>query len=511
MTASSQSNLSRRGLLKLMGGLAAASGVTALIAACGAPAAPTAAPAAPKPTEAPKAAEPTKPAAAAPTSAPAAAAPTAAAKPTEAPKAAAPTAAPTAASKPAAATGGKLVVWNSPSFNKIADDAIGSVYDAWCKANGATLDYQVIAANEWNNRVTAAIQAKQVPDVIYTFESDTMFYRAQDLLADVTDTINAAKNTEGGIFEAGLLAVGYQGKYYGVPYVVNPWVMHTRIDILKEAGVEYPKTWDDMIAMSPKVSKPPTIYTLAMDLSNDGDSNSHLIPFFFTFGGAMQNEQGALTFKSPETLAAIEKVKEMYTKKLIPPGAIGWNDSSANNKAYQSRQCVFTYNPNSIYAYLDESDKPLRDVTGMYGQPAGPKGSYDLVDVRGFSAFKASAGAKNADGAVAALKWFIDLKNYEKVIETGLNRWAPIYKNMMDRPMWSEKPAYKEYKRIMQNGRATYYAGPPNAALQEVANQYILAAMMNDVVTGAVDPAKAMQTAYDKMVEIYKKWKQPVA
>ena len=501
MSESSPSRFSRRLLLKLAGGVAATSGVSALLAACAAPAAPTAvpAPAAPKPTEAPKAAEAPKP-----TEAPKAAE---APKPTEAPKAAAPTTAPA----PAAAGGKKLIVWNQPSFNKVADDAIGAVYDGWCKANGATLGYEVVAANEWNNRMTAAIQAKQVPDVFYTFESDTMFYRAQDLLADVTDILTAAKGTEGGIFEAGLLAVGYQGKYYGIPYVVNPWIMHTRTDLLKEAGVEYPKTWDEMIAMSPKVSKPPTVYTLAMDLSNDGDSNSHLIPFFFTFGGAMQNQDGALTFKSPETLAAIEKVKEMYTKKLLPPGCIGWNDSSANNKAYQSRQCVFTYNPNSIYAFLDEQDKPLRDVTGMYGQPAGPKGTFDLVDVRGFSAFKGSAGAKNPDGAVDSLKYFIDLKNYEKVIDTGLNRWAPVYKNMMDRPLWASKPAYKQYKSIMQNGRATYYAGPPNAALQEVANQYILAAMMNDVVTGAADSAKAMQAAYDKMVEIYKKWKQPVA
>jgi multiple sugar transport system substrate-binding protein len=282
--------------------------------------------------------------------------------------------------------------------------------------------------------------------------------------------------------------------------------MHVREDILKQAGVPYPQTWADVINISSKVSKPPQVYMLGQCLGRDYDSSNHFIPQMWCFGGTMQNNQGALVFKGPGTLEAIKWVKEAYSKQVIPPGATTW-DSTGNNKAYQSRQCVITYNPNSIYAYLEANDKDLTSKTGMYNAPGGPKGAFDGIDIRGFASFK---GCKNPTAAREALSYFIQPKNYEKIIETGLNRWAPIYKNMMDRPLW-DKPAYKNYKKIMTNGRFVAFSGPPNSAIGEVMDQFIISDMLVDVVSNNKDPEKAMNEAYDKMVAIYKKWKQPIA
>ncbi len=416
-----------------------------------------------------------------------------------------------------AKSGGKptLAVWNSPSFNKTADDAIGEVFKQWGDKNSFNIDYQVVPEAERRQRYTAGIEGKQPPDIAYTFESELQYYRAQDLLVDCTDIISDAKTKEGGIFNAALLNVGYEGKYYGAPYVVNPWVMHVRLDLLKAGNVEYPAKWEDVITISPKVSKPPQVFTYAMSLGENNDTSNNFLVMAWAYDAKVQTEQGALEFKGPGMLEAIKVVKEMYDKKVIPPGATTW-DSSGNNKAYQSKQAVLIHNPNSTYAYLEseavkkdatQDAKDLLVNTGMYGMPAGPKGAFDMVDVRAFVAFK---GGKDPAAAKDALKFFIDPKNYEKVIETGLNRWAPIYKNMMNRPMW-DKPAYKNYKQIMQNGQAMAYAGPPNAAMDELLSTWIISRMLQEVCTGGKDPQKAMDDAYAKAVEIYKKWKQPVA
>lgn len=422
-----------------------------------------------------------------------------------------------AATQAPAKSGGKvtLSVWISPSFNQTADDAIGNVFKEWGSKNNYGIDFQVVPEAERRQRYTAAIEAKQPPDIAYTFESELQYYRAQDLLVDVTDVMEDAKKKEGGIFEAALQNVGFQGKYYGVPYVVNPWVMHVRTDILKEAGVEYPKTWEDVITISPKVSKPPQVYTYAMSLGENNDTSNNFLVMAWAYGAQVQTPEGALAFKSPGMVEAIKIVKEMYDKKVIPPGATTW-DSSGNNKAYQSKQAVLIHNPNSVYAQLEsdankpDATKEAKDLlanTGMYGMPAGPKGAFDMVDVRAMVAFK---GGKDPAAAKDALKHFIDPVGYAKVIETGLNRWAPVYKNMMDRPMW-DKPAYKNYRSIMANGRAMAYAGPPNAAMDEFLNTWVITKMLQDVLTGGKSPDKAMDDAYAKAVEIYKKWKQPIA
>jgi ABC-type glycerol-3-phosphate transport system substrate-binding protein len=63
----------------------------------------------------------------------------------------------------------------------------------------------------------------------------------------------------------------------------------------------------------------------------------------------------------------------------------------------------------------------------------------------------------------------------------------------------------------MTNGRFVAFSGPPNSAIGEVMDQFIISDMLVDVVSNNKDPEKAMNEAYDKMVAIYKKWKQPIA
>ena len=402
---------------------------------------------------------------------------------------------------------GPVVIWCEASFVKEVDELMAATFKEWGSKNGWAVDYQVIPPPpESLQRLTAAIQAKQPPDADHLFEGDLQYYRAQGLLEDVSNVINAIKGFEGGLFESGLLGVGFEGKYFGMPYSLTPWIMHTRTDLLKAAGVEYPKTWTDLIAISPKVSKPPQVYTFAMCLGDAEDTMNNFCQIMWGYGGQLQNKEGALTFKSKGTLEAIRVVKEMYDKKVIPPGATTW-DASGNNKAYQSRQTVFSLNPNTIYAWLEINDKPLAEVTGMYGVPAGPAGAFDMIDVRSFVVFR---DGKNPGAAKEALRYFAEPGNYEKVIIASRNRFTPIYKNLLNRPLWAGA-AYTQYKEIMKNGRIRAFAGPPNPALGEVGNTWVVSHMLQEVCAGSKSPEKAMNDAYDQMATIYKKWKVPIA
>ena len=400
-----------------------------------------------------------------------------------------------------------LTVWNLASFIREADQAIGDVFKDWGAKNNTVVDFQTIPPPpEITQRITAALEAKTPPDVFHVFESDLQYYRAQDLTMDLSSVINGVKGNLGGMYDSCLLAAGHQGTYWGVPYAVTPWVMHTRDDLLKQAGVAYPKTWEEMIAIAPQVAKPPQLYCYAMSLGDSDDTDKNFSEILWSYGGQVQNAQGALAFKSPATLAAINVVKEMYDKKVVPPGAITW-DASGNNKAYQSRQAVFSLNPNSIYVWLEQNDKELMGNTGMYGTPGGPKGTFDLIDVRGYVVFK---GGRNSTGGADALRFFMQSANYEKVVTASLNRNAPVFKELMDRPMW-QKPAYRDYKRLLSNAQILAYPGPPNPAQGEVHDTFVIPHMLQAVCTGARNPTQAMNGAYDQMAAVYRKWKQPIA
>src|SRR5437870_13728441 len=69
-----------------------------------------------------------------------------------------------------------------------------------------------------------------------------------------------------GIFESSMAAVLYKGRALGVPLAVNPWPVHARLDLLEQAKVDYPKTWDEFIEVSKKIQSPPRLFAFGMCL-----------------------------------------------------------------------------------------------------------------------------------------------------------------------------------------------------------------------------------------------------
>ena len=143
------------------------------------------------------------------------------------------------------------------------------------------------------------------------------------------------------------------------------------------------------------------------------------------------------------------------THKIIPPGAISW-DNSGNNKAYQSKQAAFVMNPTSIYAYLDGNDKDLQKVTGLFPVPAGPKGSVNQIDTWSLGP---SRRARTPSSAKGLIEYFMQPANYDKIVQSTGGRWVPVYKRLFDSPFWKEKPVFKHFIQMAETGRPAQLRG----------------------------------------------------
>ena len=157
--------------------------------------------------------------------------------------------------------------------------------------------------------------------------------------------------------------------------------MHTRLDLLEKAKVDYPKTWDEFIETSKKIQEPPRLFAFGICLGLTFDTTDNVMNLLWCYGGkTVEADNKTVVLNSPENIAGLKVLEAMFkTHKIIPPGAISWDDSG-NNKAYQSKQAAFVMNPTSVYAYLDGNDKDLQKVTGIFPVPAGPKGSVSQID-----------------------------------------------------------------------------------------------------------------------------------
>ena len=304
-------------------------------------------------------------------------------------------------SRPAQARDKKLVYWHIPTFTPMADEAARQFFDEFCKQAGlkeSEVSFIVVPNSELVPRLSAALEAGSPPDVVRLYKSYVQLYRAQGQLLDVTDVVEKMKKAKGGLFDSSLSAIAYDGHYWGVPFAINPWPMHARVDLLEKAKLDYPKTWDEFVETCLKLQQPP-FYGFGMDVGLTNDASDNIMEVCWGFGGRTTDEKGMADFDNEGNVKGFAFINEMYNvKKIIPRGSVGNGETAYNNKLYQSKQVAFIINPSSVYAYLSDKDPDLMEKTGLFGVPAGPVAQRNLVDTWSLGLFKQSPNPELSRG-----------------------------------------------------------------------------------------------------------------
>src|SRR5580765_6942443 len=390
----------------------------------------------------------------------------------------------------------KIVFWHVPNFTPLADELQKQQVYEFAKQAGVKegeVEYATVANEQFNAKLAAAIEAGNPPDVTRLYESNVQFYASNGHLLDVNDLVEKMRREPKGIFESAMISVMVKGRAMGVPLAVNPWPVHARLDLLEQAKLEYPKTWDEFVETSKKIQSPPRLFAFGMCQGLVADTTDNVMNLLWCYGGKMvEADNKTVVMNSAENVAGVKMIEAMFkTHKIIPPGAISW-DNSGNNKAYQSKQAAFVMNPSSIYAYLDGNDKDLQKVTGLYPVPAGPKGTVKKTPY--------------PDLAKGLLEYLMQPANYDKIIQSTGGRWVPVYKRLFDSPFWREKPEFKHFINMAETGVPVSYAGAPTPAAGEVLNTHVIPKMIQRVLVDNWEPGKALEECDKRIVEIYSRF-----
>ncbi|MDP8923332.1 MAG: ABC transporter substrate-binding protein [Chloroflexota bacterium] len=429
-------------------------------------------------------------------------------KPAES-KPAAPAAQPAAKTeaKPAAgasAAGSTVVVWQPLDYLPQVTALMNERFQAISKEKGFNLTFEELPSGSAStDRFNAAVQAGTPPDIYRLFDYQNQYWRIQGQTVDVTEIVAPTVSQQGGYWQPVEQTLTFDGKWWAAPMAVNAWPFHVRQDLLDQAGLKYPKDWDEFRQQGKQLTKPP-LYYYGMTLGRIDDTNNHFLGMLWTFGGKLQNDDGTLAVKEGDEswVKTLELVNAMFAEdQIIPPGAVGW-DNTHNNQGYQSEQLVVTSNPTSVYNWLLQNKPELAKATKFYSYPAGPAGSFGQVDVWGQGVFK---NGKAREAAFELLKGFIEPSWYSTYINDQLQgRFIPVYKEMINAPLWKQE-LYSEYQNIISNGRIMSYSSAPLGAISELTTKFLIGDLLQDVLVKKQKPADALAVFVRSAKEIYDK------
>lgn len=456
--------VSRREFLKAA---ATTTGIV-LIAACAGPAAQ------PTPTAAPKAAPTTPPA-----------------------PAAQPTAAPTAA--PATLKGTKIHLLNWSSFVPEEDTWLKEkLVSDWARPNGVDLTIELVAGNQVQPKVVAALQAGAGPDIVQMQWTWPHLYA--DKLHDISDIAEKAGSDGGGWYDASRQNNFVQGKWRAMPFGLVGNAIAYRSSWLKDAtgSDKFPETYADLTTAGAQVKQKKNTFLGQAQGHSFGDPPTWFLPFLWAHGGAETDQTGKkVVINSPETEAALKAWKELFDA-ASDPECLSWDDSS-NNRAFLAEQIWATLNGASIYvAALKDRPDIAQDIQHSL-LPKGPKGQFILAYP---IAFAIPTYVRDPQPAKELLSHLLNTKTYADFMKQGKGYTQSPYKKG-ETELWpSTDPKFDPYKQVGNLSKWYGYPAPPSPQAAESGSKYIVVDMFAKVSQGE-SPQAAMQWAEGELKSIY--------
>lgn len=378
--------------------------------------------------------------------------------------------------------------------------------DAWIantkKFTEATGIEVRIDKESWEDiRPKAAVAANvgSGPDIVWVWFDDAQQY--PDKLLDVTPLANGLAAKYGGWYEAPALYTKKDGKFIALPLATIGNAVVYRDSWMKEAGFsEFPKDTKGFLEMGKalKAKNHPMGFTLGHGV---GDGNNFCHWVLWSHGGKMVDDNGKVVINSPETVAALRYVAELY--KTFIPGTESWLDVN-NNRAFLAGEISCTANGVSVY-YGAKNDPKLADMAADMRStnfPIGPVGKEaELHQTTAACIFKYS---KYPQAAQAYLAYMFDAPQMNAWIKGASAYCCQTLKAFAANPVWTDNPIHKPYSRASETLRPNGFSGPLGPQSAAAMADWIVVDMVAEAATGQRTPEEAARRAELRASRIYR-------
>jgi len=195
------------------------------------------------------------------------------------------------------------------------------VYNACAEAAGVEIDVVHVPGSDLISKVLQQAQSKTMPDVLMLDNPDLQQIAASGALADLEQFDVSTDGYAEGIVQAST----YDGKLYGLQPITNSIALFYNKQLLADAGIQPPTTWDELKTASAALTKDGK-YGLALSAINTYEGTWQFLPFFWSAGGDEKD------INTPEAAQALQLWVDMFQAGSISQSAVNWTQADVNDQ-----------------------------------------------------------------------------------------------------------------------------------------------------------------------------------
>ncbi|KQO62887.1 sugar ABC transporter substrate-binding protein [Curtobacterium sp. Leaf261] len=347
------------------------------------------------------------------------------------------------------------------------------IYKQCAKTTGATLKINHVAGAGLIAKVLQQASSKTLPDVLMLDNPDVQQIAASGALSSLGDYGLSASGDVPGVKAANT----YKGKLYGLQPATNSIALYYNKKLLSAAGIEPPKTWDELQAAAKKLTSGST-YGFAMSNINTYEGTWQFLPMFWSNGG---NEKNIATSSATQ---ALQFVEGLQNDGSMSKSSINWAQADVNSQFIAGKAAMMINGPWQLPTLnaakgLEFGSVPIPTRTGS-----------ETVAPLGGEAFTVPETG-NADTMKLAGK-FVGCLNSDKMQKVIAGVTGNVPTNIEVGAAWGEShPQVASFVTTVKTARArTGELGPdwPKAATK-------IYTAVQLALTGKADPADALKQA----------------
>ena len=258
-------------------------------------------------------------------------------------------------------------------------------------------------------------------DVIWPAE-----YATNNVLIDVSDRITADMKSD--IMPGAWTTVDYNGKAYGMPWILDTKYLFYNTDMLKEAGIAAPpKTWDELLAQAKTIKDKgivefPIVWSWAQAEAVICDYTMLLA----SYGGNFLTDDGKPAFQSGGGVEALKYMVKSLDDGVTNPNSKEYLEEDVR-RVFSSGQAAFALN--WTYMFNLANDPKESKVAGKVGVVPGPgiAGKLDASAVNGSMGLGITAASKHPDEAWKYILAMTSQETQDKYAQLSLPIWSAWY------------------------------------------------------------------------------------
>ncbi len=317
-------------------------------------------------------------------------------------------------------------------------------------------------------------------DVIWPAE-----YAGNDVLVDVTDKIT--DEMKSGILPGAWTTVDYDGKSYGMPWILDTKYLFYNKEMLAEAGVDAPPaTWDELRAAAQKVKDAGLVeYPIAMSWAQAEAAVCDYTTLLSAYGGDFIAD-GKPAFQTGGGLQALDYMTTSITDGLTNPNSREFLEEDVR-AVFQNGDAAFALNWTYMYNLANAGEDSA--VAGKVGVVAAPgvEGVSEHSAVNGSMGLGITTTSQNPDAA-----WDYIVHMTSQPVQNEYARLSlPIWESSYSDPAVTE--GQEELIEAAGKGLAVMYPRPMTPNYQEMS--MALQQGIQEALLGMASPQDALEGA----------------